>query len=289
MKKADLILTSDWHIRENNPSCRTDNFEETQWEKIRFISKLQKEHDCLIFHAGDLFEHWKPSPYLLSKTMENLPNKFFTIYGNHDLPQHNLDLADKCGTYTLIQSKHAELIKEAIHWGEEYEDTKTFKFKDKRILIAHVMTYQGITPFPGCTDSPARTLIRKYKNCDLIITGHNHQSFVENHKDRILVNPGGITRQTSDQADFEPKVYLYYADDNKVEVVKIPHKKGVVIKPENVQNKEDRKERIDAFLSKLDSSSSNSIDFIDNIHKFLQKNDKEINKEVKEIILHSLE
>jgi N-acetylmuramoyl-L-alanine amidase len=42
--------------------------------------KLQEKHQCPVFHAGDLFDYWKPSPWLISKAIEHLPDKFYTIY-----------------------------------------------------------------------------------------------------------------------------------------------------------------------------------------------------------------
>ena len=100
-KKADAILTSDWHLREDTPICRTDNYWEVQWKKVDYISKLQKQYNCLVLHAGDLFDHWKPSPRLLREIILHIPDTFFTVYGQHDLPQHSLELTNKCGINVL--------------------------------------------------------------------------------------------------------------------------------------------------------------------------------------------
>ncbi|KKL99820.1 hypothetical protein LCGC14_1810530, partial [marine sediment metagenome] len=86
--KPDLILTSDWHLREDTPICRTDDFWSAQWNKVDQVMALQSKYDCPILHAGDLFHHWKPSPYLLSETIDHLQgSRFYTVYGQHDLPQ----------------------------------------------------------------------------------------------------------------------------------------------------------------------------------------------------------
>ena len=101
MKKADGILCGDLHLTEDTPICRTDNFQEAQWRKLTFIKQLQEEHDCPVLCAGDLLDFWKPSPFLLSKIIEHLPKQFYTVLGNHDLPQHSLELLEKSGIYTL--------------------------------------------------------------------------------------------------------------------------------------------------------------------------------------------
>ena len=104
--KPTAILTADWHLRDTQPVCRTDNFWEAQWKKVQYVLNLQNEHKCPIIHAGDFFHTWKTSPYLLSKTMEHMDSKypFLTVYGNHDLPQHNLELAHKSGLHTLCMA-----------------------------------------------------------------------------------------------------------------------------------------------------------------------------------------
>ena len=51
----DAILTGDWHLREDTPICRTDDFQTAQWEKVRIISDLQKKYNCPVIHSGDLF------------------------------------------------------------------------------------------------------------------------------------------------------------------------------------------------------------------------------------------
>ena len=103
-KKPSAILTSDFHLREDTPVCRTDNFWETQWKKVQWVKDLQREYDCPVLHAGDLFHAWKASPYLLRETMKHLPNNFWTIFGQHDLPQHSLELKNKSGVSALEEA-----------------------------------------------------------------------------------------------------------------------------------------------------------------------------------------
>ena len=82
---------SDPHLRDSIPTCREEEeFQEAQWNKMDFIKALQVKHDCVVLCGGDFFHHWKASPWLLSKTIEHLPARFHTIYGQHDLPQHNI-------------------------------------------------------------------------------------------------------------------------------------------------------------------------------------------------------
>ncbi len=287
--KADAILTGDFHLLENNPVCRLDDLTETQWGKLDFISDLQKKHDCPVIHSGDLYDYWKPSPMLLSKTIEHLPNKFWTIYGNHDLPQHNLDLSYKCGLYTLEKAGKIQGISCMGGWGLSPKFWKGYEipeFKNRTFFVWHVMTYQGELPYPGCEDTDAKKLLKKYPQYDLIVTGHNHKPFVETYEGRLLVNPGSIFRLSADQIDHKPRVYLWYAETNTVTPVYIPIEKNVISR-EHLEIKKERDERIDAFISTLNTNWKARTSFEDNIEIFKKKN--KVRESVMKIIYESLD
>ncbi|RLB92547.1 MAG: hypothetical protein DRH76_11155, partial [Deltaproteobacteria bacterium] len=288
-KVVSAILTGDWHLRDNTPICRGEDFEAAQWAKVDFISKLQRKHGCLVIHAGDLFDHWKPSPYLLSKTMEYLPSQFHTIYGNHDLPQHNFEERHRCGIYALEKAGVLKVLS-GTHWGD-LPDSSNIDIPYNRtelrcILVYHVMTYQGRTPWPGCTDPMAAKLLRKYPEYDLIHTGHNHKAFTETHEGRLLVNAGSLTRQDADQINFKPRVYLYYADDNTVEPVYLPIQEDAVTRA-HIERDEEREQRIEAFITQLDGDWVAGMSFEANLEAFLQTN--KIRKTVQEKIYKALE
>lgn len=282
-KRADAILTGDWHLQEKQPIARTDNFWETQWKKLDFISNLQKKHDCPVMHSGDLFDHWKPSPELLAKAIEHLPKQFWTIIGNHDAPQHNLELFHKCGINVLEKAGVLTVLPGA-HWRQD--NIYPIEQNNKLIAVWHTMTYQGKKPWPDCTDPKAVKLLRKYSEYNLILTGHNHQSFVEYYEDRCLVNPGSIFRLTADQKDFKPRVFLWYADTNTVEPVYLPIEKDV-ISSEHLEVKKERNERIDSFVSTLDTDWKAKLSFEENLEKLKNKN--KIRSAVMSIIYEALE
>jgi predicted phosphodiesterase len=277
-KNPDAILCSDFHLREDTPICRTDDFWEAQWKKVDFVSELQKKHNCPVFHAGDLFHHWKPSPYLLSKTIEHLPDDFYTVYGNHDLPQHSIELKEKSGIYTLWQAKALKIFQQG-HWNSLPDDISC-EIKGKQVYVWHEFVYTGKELFPGA-EGKARSIMEKYKQFDLIVTGDNHQSFVYPLDGRLLVNPGSLMRQEAGQIDFKPSVYLWFAEDNSVERVYLPIDENVVSR-EHIIKVEERDERIDAFISKLNDDIKTTLSFEENIKRFLAKN--RMRKPVKDII-----
>jgi DNA repair exonuclease SbcCD nuclease subunit len=291
-KQPTAILTGDWHLRDDQPTCRTDDFQSAQWNKVMQIVELQDTYDCPVWHSGDLFHHWKPSPYLLACALEYLPANFHTIYGNHDLPAHNIDLAYKCGINVLAKAERLTVM-EGTHWGQEpksiqsiYLDEVHWLPKTRPFLVYHVMTFQGKKPWPGCTDPKSSALLKKYPQYDLILTGHNHQTFVEEYEGRLLVNPGSLTRQEADKEDHKPCVFLYYAETNTVEQVFLPFEDNVISR-EHLDKKEERDGRINAFVSRLDTGWGGALSFEDNLTKMMQEN--KIRESVKEIINKAVE
>ncbi len=286
MKQPSLILCSDFHLREDVPVCRTDDFWSAQWKKIDFISELQKKHKCPVICAGDLFHTWKPSPHLLSETIKHLPEQFYVVMGNHDLPQHSLELSYKCGVNVLKEAKKLIILPNAS-WGQEPDEYCQYSFHTEHtILVWHIPTYKSESPYIGQTVSSAKALLKKYSQYYLIVTGDNHQTFVEEYKGRLLVNPGSLTRQTAGQTDHKPCVFLWYADTNTVEQVFIPIEENVISR-EHIEIKEKRNDRIDAFVAGLNTDWDSGVSFTHNLEIFYEKN--KVEKEIKEMVTKFIE
>jgi DNA repair exonuclease SbcCD nuclease subunit len=298
-KKVDAILCSDFHLRETVPVCRKDDFWSEQWRKVDFISDLQKQYNCPVLHGGDLYDHWKPSPNLLRETMIHLPKQFHTCYGQHDLPQHNIELADKCGINALEQAKSIGVpemlleldfsrIIEFCNWNETPQINKKYNGDLQMIycLVWHKMNYKGKEPWPGCTDPTALNLLKKYPEYSLILTGDNHKSFVQEYEGRLLVNPGSLMRMDADQVEHKPRVYLWYAETNTVEVVYIPIKNNVISR-EHLNIVELRNKRIDAYVSRLNNKWEVTMSYEKNLEVFEKENN--VDKSTMDIIYRSLE
>ena len=279
VNKPDLLLTGDWHLREDTPTCFTGDFQAEQWTALQFIKDLQERFDCDVLMAGDMFNQWKPSPWLLSMTMEYMPKRLHVIYGQHDLPSHSWELREKSGIYALEKAGKLRVL-DGVHYGQEPKDN------DEDILIWHHLTY--ITePYLGATGGNAYDILRKYRHFRLIVTGDNHCSFTIEKDGRRLVNTGNLTRQTAAQIDFKPCVWLWYAESNTVEQVFLPIEEGVISRL-HLDIKEERNERIDAFISKLNwNGYKTELSFESNLEHFFQTT--EIKESVKQIIYKSIE
>ena len=278
MKKASAILCGDIHIREKQPLSRTDVFMEAQWEKLSFIKELQEQHLCPVLCSGDFFDVWNPSLFLLSKVIDRMPNQFYTVYGQHDLPFHNKTLANKCGLWALQKAGKVTILYTG-NWGDEPPEIGR-KIGDRYIHIWHKMTYKTEPPFPGCVEPKARSLLYKYPQFDLIVTGDNHEPFTQTYEGRLLVNVGSMMRTTAKQIDYKPAVWLWYADTNTVEKVYLPIKQGVVSR-EHIEEAEVRDSRIDAFIDTLNKKGLDFVNFEQNLDVFMQTN--RVRRSVKEL------
>lgn len=285
-RKPNAILTSDWHLREDTPTCWTGDFQNEQWNSVDFVSDLREKCDCTVINAGDLFDHWKPSPWLLSMAIQHLPEVFYSVYGQHDLPQHNMHLMSKCGLHTLDWAGIVHVLPEA-HYGQTPGKGSLFfpTTPGRSTLVWHHLTY--ITPpFPGAKEGQAMGILKKYPQFDLIVTGDNHQSFSEEYEGRLLVNPGPLTRQEADQMDYQPRVALWYAEDNTIEWVDIPIQKDVMTR-EYIDVKKAKDARMEAYISRLDDNWEVGVKFEDNLKAFYAKN--ETKQSIKIIITKAIE
>ena len=300
-KQVDAIICSDLHLTEQTPVCRLDDYIKAQKTKLTFISDLQQKYECPVLCAGDVFDHWKPSPWLISFALKYLPDELIAIPGQHDLPQHNLDLIEKSGFYALMQGKKLKLkfpdydnFKFDLHslpFGTEIPKngaTKSFRM-DKEIpiiLMLHQLTWQK-EPWPGAEPSGnAKRLLKANPDFDLIITGDNHQAFTEEYEGRLLINPGSMLRSTAGQQDFRPRVYLWSAENNTAEIAYLPAETGVVSR-QHLEIKEERKDRLDAFINLIQSEEFEiGVSFEENIARALEAGS--INQAVKSKILEAM-
>jgi len=276
MKKPTAIITSDIGLQEGQPICRLDDYWSAQAHKIAWLKGLQAKYGVPIIDAGDLFEHWKPSPYLLQWAFRNLPDEIITIPGNHDLPAHSLDLYEKSGLAVLEAAGKIEVLIDnskrfgwgmidPYPWGREPECV-VGTFDGRLVALIHAMTYIGRS-YPGCTDPGALQLLKKMEGYDLIIVGHNHQHFMLNYKGRRLISPGSLTRTTADQIDYEPHVFLWYADTNEIEAIPVPIEKGVISR-EHIDVAAQKDERIEAFVSRLSDEMEIGLSFEQNLENY---------------------
>jgi DNA repair exonuclease SbcCD nuclease subunit len=295
MKKADAILTADLHFRDDVPKCRTDDFHETMKRKMRFITDLAYEHQCPVFVAGDIFHKWKPSPWLLSFVLENWDAETFAVLGQHDLPQHNAALWAKSGARVLSVSGFSwnvigpegvaipEGFLNGFWWEQPIEDRVSTKQRTMTLLHKYVCP-DAKPHWAGDEALHVDEVLDKLSSSDLIVTGDNHAPFVHRRGNQLLVNPGSLMRQTADQMNHTPQVYLWYAEENDVVAEYLPIDEQAVTR-DHIDEVEQRSERLGSFVSRLDREFEVGLSFRRNLREFLsrEKIKKAVSKHIWEV------
>ena len=198
VKKADAIIIADIHLTDSTPVSRTDDYQKAQETKLKFIRKLsEKNNKCPILCAGDIFEHWKASPWLSSWAYQYIPWNFITVPGNHDLPGHSFKQYPKSALALLdTVVPQIEVLKNdtiydhnleisGIPFGQLDEFESTFYPADpgdnRTILLLHELVWEKQKPEWAKGSYTATEIIDRFGTWfDLIVTGDNHMSFVQN-------------------------------------------------------------------------------------------------------------
>lgn len=310
-----MILASDLHLRRTRPRSRKDDYFSTQEKKFRFILELAQESPPLVV-PGDIFHIAKPGEALLRWVIDLLMEydvRPIVVPGQHDLPSHNLNLLHESGLGVLASADLIDLLTDGqpywlpdnhhntygleiyIH-GYPYgtiPDTTVVGLPG--VLLWHHMVINEPL-WPGQLADKANSILRKYKDFDLIVTGDNHQSFAISETDsgwkverdgrgpRWLVNPGSMMRMTASQVDYQPCVYKY--ENWVVKRIPLPIEEDVFDLSELEQAKE-KDSRIQAFIEKLGGDWEFGLSFEKNLEEFLIKN--KVDDRVKEIIWRCLE
>ena len=307
---ADAILVSDLHLTDSTPVSRTDDYMEAQKHKLQFLKSLSQENNnCPILCAGDVFDHWKASPWLCSFAFRYLPKPFIAIPGQHDLPEHSLKQWSRSALPLLSFFDETMIISSEIEgWentgrllilGKPYGTLKDFgpdripNFPYlpayRKVLILHELVWKGRRPSwdKGKGSWTDKELLNKFgEHFDLILTGDNHEGFVTRKGNCLLVNPGSVMRRTADQANYQPRCYLYYAVENDVEPVYFPIAMGVHTR-EHIDRRKERDERIAAYIERMKINWEIGLSFKKNLESYLEENS--VPQKVREIIWQHLE
>lgn len=219
-KKVDLILCADLHRRETQPECRLDDFvEDFQWQQLRELSELQAKYDCPVICSGDLLDHWDTSPWFLTKMIKHLPANFYTIFGQHEFPNHSYEHRNRSGLTTLHEDRTLDILP-GLHWGQK-ETPQDYTLSDSfgiKLLVMHKFVWDGKNwPWPSCNQMTAEQVLDQYPDYNLIVTGDYHKGFTFKRDGQLLVNPGCFSIQAADYKDYRPRVYLWNAENNEVE------------------------------------------------------------------------
>lgn len=285
------ILCADIHIRPDIPVGRIDVYQEAMFRKLSFILNLSKEHNCPILMAGDLGN--KPSsqgwpPWLLERVINLFKgHNIFSIPGQHDLLDHQLSqwsdsgigVLHSAGAITLLGPDNLQQFVEfddfvvyAFPWGKDLQ--KIDQSDKKQIAITHQMVIQDKELWPGQIAPTGHKLLKDFTGYSLILSGDNHLPFVCEYEGRLLVNPGSMMRNTTAQQNHKPRVYLWYAEEKRVEPVFLPIEDNVFDLQyiEQQEHNKDKEQRFEALINRVKEDVEVDLSFEENLRRYFEKN-----------------
>lgn len=287
MKPYSFIACADIHLRDSVPQCRTDDYWKAQEKKFEFLILTAIRKNCDIYCAGDFFHKAKSSSYLEAWAITHLKQfnyeklKFYVIPGQHDLPNHNIDLIEHSSLWVLQQANTIEFCNNPFE--------QPFFLKKKEIMMIHKMIHRDRPIHPSIESTKAISLLKKYPEVKIIISGDNHQPFIEYAKDnRGLINCGSMMRMTADQIDYRPAFYYITMDEAiKVETIPYPIEKDVIDRS-YIEIEKKRDSRIETFINRIENADYEiDLNFDKNLESFFKS--KKIRKSVQEICWRAIE
>lgn len=298
--KNGILFTADMHLRDTVPPCRTDDFMQAQWDKVREVAEIVKKENLYWVDAGDIFHVARPSYRLVNEFIERLRTWGvgidLAILGNHDMPAHNPDRKnmDDTAWYTLLASglikswrygqdgfilncAFGNVLIDPVDYGQvpchQCEDEDTHKY----VCVLHDMVFENdMAAIPGIDNYWTPEKLHKIfgGDFDYFVCGHNHKSWQKGN----VFNVGSLTRQTADMEGHKPSVVILNA--NGMERRYLKYSQGVVSRA-HLDKQEAQENQISSFVESLENNEEISLSFEGNVQIVMNKVKPEKGVEIK--------
>ncbi len=222
---SKFICGADFHIRSNRPQFRKDDYFKTVIKKFKQIINISNKYKAPIIVAGDFFDSIKVGHKTVNSILEELKElktKCYVCSGQHDMSYHTHDLSSS-PLQTLIHAnklillnKSPTIISNEYFYGCSFGEKVPEPTHDDAILVIHKSITPKEPPFFLTDAISAKDAFKKY-NYKIIISGDYHVPFIKKYKDRLIINCGPMLRQSIDQTELKPRIYLL---DTKKVIVK---------------------------------------------------------------------
>jgi exonuclease SbcD len=288
-----LVLVSDLHLMGRSPISRTDDFPETQYNKVKQIKDIAKKRMAyFVLQAGDFFDSYNPSYRLINKYIDLLEDSnWYSILGQHDMYMWNKDSIDRTALGVLETAGCLKILRDSYDnkWKDNIDTVKLYGCSwgqeipkidaDRKINILVIHKNIGDKPlFHGHDLTHPRRFLNKHK-FDLILCGDYHFPFEYSSGDRLIINTGTISRKSTTEKVIKPSVVLYDTETRKHEWVVLKHEPDPFISKTSEEKVSGSIDMTD-FFSEITSAESAKISFRDNVMKVL--NEKTIDEQVKQ-------
>ena len=282
---VDGIFGADLHIRPDVPVCRTDDFLSAMGIKLRHIMDLCELHNCPLVISGDVGNRPQWPNWLIEWYADILypyKQRILVIPGQHDLPDHSLAEIKRSAIGVLAAAGLVRILNPQSYYpiadgwkvagfayGEEIKECG-----DANMAVIHKLVLEEEMWWAEGKGETAISILQKYPQYSLILSGDNHKPFVTEYEGRLLVNPGSMMRSTAIQTDHKPRVYLWDAKENRVEPSYLPIEDGVVVR-HHIEVKEAKEQRMTAFVEHARKDFETGLSYEKNLEEYFLKNTEE--------------
>ncbi len=278
-------------------SCESDWFTVQECYLIQ-IKRLIAQYNAPCIVAGDLFDKWNSSPYLINFLIRTMP-VVYAIPGNHDAPLHSYDDMHKSAYQTLVAAGVVRDLSNdtptcidglriyAFPFGFEVRHClDSPPLEGLNLAVIHSYIWTAKTGFPGAPEQNRLSeWQQRLQGYHAAAFGDNHQGFLATKGDCKVINCGTLMRRKADERDYRPGVGLLYAS-GKIERHYLDCSQDRFLAPEVtplIQSHPD----LEDFLEGLGDLEDVAVDFADAVQRFMMAHD--LRPGVKDKLLKLLE
>jgi len=299
--KPIAIACSDLHLSLRPPLARAgeEDWLEAMDIPLGYIRELQETLDVPVLIAGDIFDRWFSSPRLINWAISHFPKKVFAIPGQHDLPNHRLDLISDSAYWTLVEAgvisdlsgdKDAHVVNSkggillsGYPWGVPLVSPTRHHIATTYVALVHAYTWIKGCEYPGAPKEAKLTNMKGLEGWDVIIIGDNHKGFHVYNAEQTIFNCGTLMRRKSDEIDYKPQVGVIMSDGT-IEVHYLDCSDDIIQETSTPKANEDME--LKDFLEELVKLQDTGLDFESAIERALEE--KKPNAAVRQMILEAM-
>lgn len=227
-----MMFIADLHFSEKPPLIRTN---EEDWIRVQKncmgqVQALKELYNVPVVIAGDIFDKWNSSAYLINHVMSWLRDiKPITICGNHDTPEHSYRQLDRSAYWTLVEAGIVEhltpgMVKSVnevrlfpLNFGWEREGLDKFLPGNGLIIdvaVIHSYIWTKTTGHERASVEDRYSIwAEPLRVFDVAVFGDNHIPFHLKPEGQCQVwNAGCLIRRNATEIKLRPRVGLLHSD-----------------------------------------------------------------------------
>ncbi len=245
------------------------------------LQLLAKKYEAPIVSAGDVFDHFDEPAELLNHFLRCMP-KFYSVAGNHELPNHRVDLITKSAYWCAVScerirhltddpwlvadtKKKKQLRLYGFSWGEKIKPPETKSESTLDLAVVHGFIWKGDFGHEGAQKKDhAKRWELTLDGFDAAVFGDNHKGFsvhsvLGEKRQGTIFNCGSFIRRKFDELDYTPGCGLLL-DTGRIERVFFDTSRDVI--NDRKQAARDLGEGfMQELLDEISATDENDIDF----------------------------